>query len=94
MRTFCVLPAILRTTILNQKLFLKSTILKVKFFLKSMIFNGKVFVKRMIFNLNFFVLSGCEIIFFSSRQISNQIVTTCKLWNQVFYNELDFEQFT
>ena len=62
MHKFCVLGAFLKSTILEKKIFLKSMILNEKFFLKSMILKEKVFI-----------LSDFELIFFWSRQISNQL---------------------
>ena len=73
MRRFCVLRALLKSTILRKKLFLQSTVLKKKNFLKSMILNEKVFVKSGILKKIFLVLSDFELQFFTTRQILNQI---------------------
>ena len=64
MRKFCVLRAILKSTIWKKKLFLKNTTLKKKNFLKSMILNEKLSVKSMTLNKNFFELSDFEQSFF------------------------------
>ena len=78
MSRFCVLRALLESTIIKKIFFLKSMILSVKlfleimilivkFFLKTIILNEKVFVKSMILNKNFL---SCQILdekfFFSS----------------------------
>ena len=81
MRQLCVLRAILKSTILKKKFFLKSMILIKELFLKSMILEKKAFLKSMILKKIFFVLSGFESNFFSSRQISNPLL----------YNASDFE---
>ena len=75
-RTFCVLRAIL-----------KSTILKKKFILKSMILNEKVFVKSMIlyFELEIFHFVGFWIKTFSTRQFSNQLFFNVSDLKSSFY---------
>ena len=62
MRKFCVLRAILESTILNVNFFLKSMILIEKVFVKSMILN-EIFCVLSDFELNFFHLVGFEIKF-------------------------------
>ena len=65
MSKFCVLRAILKSTILKKRSFLESMIFNVKFFLKNMILNEKLFVKS--------IKAWFWIETFSSGQISNQL---------------------
>ena len=57
MRKFCVLRALVKSTISKKIFFLKSMIMNKIFFLKSMILNKKIFVKRMILDRKIFVSS-------------------------------------
>ena len=94
MRWFCVLRALLKSTILKKKLFLKCSILKKKIFLKSMILNEKVFVKSVSFNKNFFVLSDFELNFSQRVGFWFEVSTTrqsLKILNWKKYNALVFE---
>ena len=65
-----------------------------KKFLKKHYFQLKFFLSCHILNRNFFILPDFELNFFRRVTFQINFCTTRQILYQLFYNALDFEQFT
>ena len=87
---FCVLGALLKSTILRKKN-LKKHDFEEFFFLKSMILSEKIFVKSMISNKNLFVLSDLKPNFLQRVGFGIKNFTMRQILNQLFKHASDFD---
>ena len=92
LRKFCVLRALLKSTILKKKFFLKSMILKKKNIFKKHNFEEKIIFKKHDFEWKSFCKKhDFDIKFFRLVRFWIKLFTTFQILNENFYNVSDFE---